>query len=135
MGDRFPRTPVNPKIRILLAQITALEDDLREALRDKESHLFYEIKGRRVEFTQSLRETHCKLTRGVLRWIVTDRPQNFVTGPLIYSLICPIKHAHRILGASARYERFLVYGDAPDYHARLEVFRAALADGSAGPKG
>ena len=48
---------------------------------------------------------------------------------------CPIKHAHRILGASARYERFLAYGDATDYHARLEDFRAALADGSAGPKG
>jgi hypothetical protein len=202
MRDRPVRIPVNPKIRSLLAQITALEDDLREALRDRESHLVYEIKGRRVEFEQSIRETHLKLKRGILRWIVTDRPQNFLTGPLIYGLIlplaildlfvtlfqalcfpvygiararrtdyilmdrrhlgylnwferfhcsycayangllayageiasrteqyfCPIKHAHRTLGASARYERYLAYGDAADYHARLEEYRRALGD-------
>jgi hypothetical protein len=43
-----------------------------------------------VEFQESIRATHRKLKRGILRWIVTDRPQNFVTGPIIYSLIIPL---------------------------------------------
>ena len=40
---------------------------------------------------------------------------------------CPIKHARKILGSPARYARFLAYGEAADYHAKLEEFRTALA--------
>ena len=40
---------------------------------------------------------------------------------------CPIKHAQKILGSHARYNQFLNYGDADDFHAKLEEFRAALA--------
>ncbi len=192
---------MKPGIGPLLAQITALEDELRTALREHEAHLYYEIRGKRVEFEGSIRRTHERLKKGILRWIVTDRPQNFLTGPVIYSLIvplamldlcvtlyqalcfpvyriakarradyivfdrqhlgylnaferfhcsycayatgllaytveiaarteqyfCPIKHVRRILGSHARFERFLPYGDAADYHARLEEFRTALA--------
>ncbi len=39
---------------------------------------------------------------------------------------CPIKHARRILGTHSRYARFLDYGDAADYAARLEAFRVEL---------
>jgi len=39
---------------------------------------------------------------------------------------CPIKHARRILGTHFRYRRFLDYGEAADYAARLEAFRIAL---------
>jgi len=191
---------VNPKIKELLAQITALEDDLRVALRQQEATLQYHIKGRKVEFEKSIRQTHRKLKRNILHWIVTDRPQNILTGPFIYGLIipllildlfvsvyqavcfpvykiarvkredfivldrnrldylnwfekfhcdfcayangllaytsevaarteqyfCPIKHARRIVNTHTRYERFLDFGDAEDYHAKLEVFRQAL---------
>lgn len=173
---------------------------MRTALREQETHLFYHLKGKRVEFESTIRATHRKLKRKIFRWIVVDRPQNFATGPIIYSLIfplaildlcvtlyqvlcfpvykiakvrrsdyiifdrqhleylnaferfhctycayatgllvytseiaarteqyfCPIKHAHRILGSHARYERFLDYGDATAYHGRLEEFRVAL---------
>jgi hypothetical protein len=169
-------------------------------LREQETHLFYEIKGKRVKFEGSIRETHRKLKMGIFRWIAADRPQNFLTGPIIYSLIvplafldlfvtayqatcfpvyriakarrgdyividhhhlgylnaferfhcvfcgyangllaytseiaarteqyfCPIKHAHRIVGSHARYQRFLSYGEAEGYHAKLEEFRVAL---------
>lgn len=40
---------------------------------------------------------------------------------------CPIKHAGKILGAHARYKKFLNYGDAGNLHARVEEFRADLA--------
>lgn len=188
------------RISELLSSITALEDELRTALREQETHLFYQIKGKRVEFEGAIRESHRKLKRSVMRWIVVDRPQNFLTGPFIYGLavpivlldlcitlyqalcfpvyriarvkridyividrqhlgylnwferfhctycayatgllaytseiaarteqyFCPIKHARRILGSNARYERFLAFGEAADYHARLEEFRVAL---------
>lgn len=39
---------------------------------------------------------------------------------------CPIKHAHKILGTHARYRRFLDYGEADDYEARLEAYRVSL---------
>lgn len=191
---------MNPRVRDLLAQITALEDDLRSALREQEVHVLYRLNGRRVEFERAVSDSHRRLKRGLLRWIVTDRPQNLVTGPIIYGLavplllmdltvtlyqalcfpvyriarvkrtdyfiydrrhlqylnfferfhctycayangllaycvevaarteqyFCPIKHAHRILGAHSRYERFLEYGDPADYHARLNEFRLAL---------
>ena len=39
---------------------------------------------------------------------------------------CPITHAHKILGMHARYKRFLDYGEADAYEAKLEEFRVAL---------
>ena len=39
---------------------------------------------------------------------------------------CPIKHARKVLGIHSRYARFLDYGDAADYEARLERYRVAL---------
>jgi len=41
---------------------------------------------------------------------------------------CPIKHARKMLGQHSRYARFLNYGDATDYEARLEEFRVRLGD-------
>lgn len=40
---------------------------------------------------------------------------------------CPIKHARKLLASHSRYERFLRYGDAEDFHGKLEEFRGALA--------
>jgi len=191
---------MDQRIRNLLNQINTLEDELRTVLHEQETRLFYQINGKRVEFTGTIRAAHQKLKMNVFRWIVKDRPQNFITGPIIYGMIfpialldlcvtlyqaicfpiykiekvrradyivfdrtqlqylnfferfhctyceyangllayateivarteqyfCPIKHARKILGSHARYERFLSYGDADDYHAKLEEFRTAL---------
>lgn len=78
------------RIRELLAQINTLEEELAQTLHEKEQRLFYQFKGRRIEFEDSIRATHKRLKRGVLRWLVTDRPQNLLTGPIIYSLIIPL---------------------------------------------
>lgn len=191
---------MNDKINQLLSQMAALEDELRTAVHSQESRVFFQIKGKRVEFEKSARDAHRKLKTGVLRWLVRDRPQNLLTGPIIYSMIipllmldacvsfyqwvcfpiygiarvrrgdylvfdrrhlgylnaiekfhctyceygnglmaymteilarteqyfCPIKHAHKILGTHARYHRFLEYGEAEAYEAKLEEFRVAL---------
>lgn len=63
---------------------------------------------------------YCSYTVGLLAYaqeIIARTEQYF----------CPIKHARKVRGANARYEQFLDYGDAEDFHERLEAFRAALA--------
>jgi len=141
-----------------------------------------------------------QLRKGFFRWLVTNRPLNLITGPLIYGMVvplfmldacvsfcqwacfpiyeitkvrcsdclvldrrhlghlnviekfhcncceygnglmacmteilartehyfCPIKHAHEILGTHSRYIRFLAYGEADAYEAKLEEYRVAL---------
>lgn len=191
---------MNDRIQHLLAQMAALEDDLREALHQQEASMLFEVKGKRVEFEHAIKQAHRRLKTGFFRWLVTNRPQNLITGPVIYGMIiplvildlfvsvyqavcfpiyriakvrraqyivldrqqleylnfvekfhctycaygsgliayvyeivarteeyfCPIKHARRILGTHSRYCRFLDYGEAADYEARLEAFRVAL---------
>ena len=191
---------MNDRIRHLLDQMALLEEDLRVALHEQEAGALYRIKDKRVEFEESIRQTHLRLKSGFFHWLVTYRPLNLVTGPVIYSMIvplaildlfvsfyqvvcfpiygvakvsrtnyivydrqhleylnfiekfhctycayangliayvseivarteeyfCPIKHARKILGTHAHYSRFLEYGDAADYEARLEQFRIGL---------
>jgi len=191
---------MNDRISRILAQMAALDAELRTAVHEQESRMFFQINGKRVEFERSVKAAHRRLKKNFFRWLVTDRPQNLITGPLIYGMaipllmldlcvsfyqwacfpiygivkvrrsdylvfdrrhlgylnfiekfhctyceygnglmaymtevlarteayFCPIKHAHKILGTHARYNRFLDYGDAADYEAKLESFRVAL---------
>ncbi|CAN5354738.1 hypothetical protein BH10PSE16_BH10PSE16_39890 [soil metagenome] len=191
---------MNERISRILAQMAELEADLRNAVQEQEGKMFFQIKGKRVEFESSVKVAHHKLKKNFFRWLVTNRPQNLITGPIIYAMIfplmmldmcvsfyqwscfpiygvtkvrrsdyivfdrhhlgylnfiekfhctyceygnglmsymaeilarteeyfCPIKHAHKILGAHAHYNRFLDYGDAADYEAKLEEYRVAL---------
>jgi hypothetical protein len=191
---------MNDRINLLLNQMAELECELRSAVREQESRVFFRIKGKRLEFEHSVQLAHAKLKKGFFRWLVTNRPQNLITGPLIYGMaipllmldvcvtlyqwtcfpiygiarvrrsaylvfdrhhlgylnviekfhctyceygnglmgymteilarteqyFCPIKHAHKILGTHSRYHRFLEYGDAEAYEAKLEEFRLAL---------
>jgi len=81
---------VNDKIRQLLGQINALEDELRTALHAQETRMFFQIKGKRVEFERNIKDAHQRLKRGIFRWIITDRPQNFLTAPVIYGMAVPL---------------------------------------------
>jgi hypothetical protein len=191
---------MNDHIRKLLDDMNALEEELRTALHQQETRMFFQIEGKRVKFERSVRQAHRRLKRNFFRWVITDRPQNFLTAPFIYALIaplafadlcvtlyqavcfpvygiikvkradylvydrrhlgylnwfehfhctfcayangliayigeitarteqyfCPIKHARKALGTHARYARFLDYGEADDYHAKLEAFRVEL---------
>ena len=40
---------------------------------------------------------------------------------------CPIKHARKILSSHSRYRRFLEYGDAENFHGKVEELRTELA--------
>jgi hypothetical protein len=81
---------MSDRIQQLMSQIKALEDDLQIALNEQPSNMFFQLKGKRVEFEQSIKETHLKLKTNFFRWLVTNRPQNLITGPIIYSMIIPL---------------------------------------------
>lgn len=191
---------MNEKIRHLLDQMSSLENDLRREVEAQEASALYTIKGKRIEFEAAVTQAHRQLKTSFFRWLVANRPQNLVTGPIIYSMIvplalldlcvsfyqmtcfpiygitkvrrsdylvfdrqqlgylnaiekfhctycaygngllayvteivarteeyfCPIKHARKMLGPHSRYARFLAYGDAADYAAKLEAFRVSL---------
>jgi hypothetical protein len=52
---------MNDRIHHLLAQITVLEDELRTAVHEQESRIFFQIKGKRIEFEDSIRKSHLRL--------------------------------------------------------------------------
>ncbi len=81
---------MNEKINRILGQMAELEDELRSAVHEQESRMFFQIKGKRVEFERTVRDAHRKLKMNFFRWLVTNRPQNLVTGPIIYSMAIPL---------------------------------------------
>ncbi|MBI5917876.1 MAG: hypothetical protein HY849_00670 [Nitrosomonadales bacterium] len=81
---------MNEKIREILNQISALEDELRATLREQQSRFMFQIEGKRVEFEQSIEEAHRKLKTSLFRWFRTIRPLNLITAPIIYSMIVPL---------------------------------------------
>ncbi len=192
---------MNNRIRQIVEQIAALEDELNAAVEEHEQRLRYQLEGKRVVFEQAVREAHQRVKLGVFHWFLTVRPQNYLTMPVIYGAaiplvlfdlcislyqlicfpvyriarvkrgdyivydhqhlaylnifekahclycsyavgllayageivarteqyFCPIKHARKVLAAHNRYDRFLKYGEADDFHGKLEAFRAELA--------
>lgn len=54
---------MNDRIEHLLQQITALEDELRVALSEQTSGVFFQIKGKRIEFEHSIQQAHKRLKR------------------------------------------------------------------------
>lgn len=78
------------KIRTLLAEMNALEEELATALREQQSQMVFRIDGKRVEFERTVREEHRKLKSSLFHWIVTYRPQNLLTGPIIYGMAIPL---------------------------------------------
>jgi hypothetical protein len=100
---------MNEKITHLLAQMAALEDELRTAVHEQESRMFFSIKGRRVEFERSVKEAHYKLKKNVFKWLVTNRPQNLITGPIIYGMALPMA-ALDLLVTLYQWTCFPIYG-------------------------
>lgn len=81
---------MNKRIDQLVAQITALEDELNALLEERQSQLRYQIEDRRIVFEQAIREAHQRVRMNVFRWLLTVRPQNYLTMPLIYGAAIPL---------------------------------------------
>lgn len=100
---------MNNRVQQLLEQITALEDELRSALSEQPSSIYFQIKGKRIEFEESVKQTHRKLKTSFFKWLVRDRPFNLLTGPIIYSMIIPLVIAD-IFISFYQFTCFPIYG-------------------------
>lgn len=81
---------MHDKIRLIAEQIAALEDELHALLEERQSRLRYQIEGRRIVFEQTIREAHQRVKMNVFRWLLTIRPQNYLTMPFIYGAAVPL---------------------------------------------
>ena len=81
---------MNERVNHLLSQMAAIEEELLVALHEQETSVLFQIRGKRVEFEHSIREAHGRLKTGFIHWLVTYRPQNLITGPIIYGMIVPL---------------------------------------------
>ena len=81
---------MNDKIRHILEQIKALEEEIQSELNKQGSLWFYQIVGKRIEFERSIREKHHSLKIGLFHWFLTVRPQNYLTAPIIYGMAVPM---------------------------------------------
>ena len=72
-----------------------------------------------LNFNEKFHCTYCAYGSGLIAYVheIVARTEQY---------FCPIKHARKILGTHTRYRRFLDYGEAADYEAKLEKFRVAL---------
>jgi hypothetical protein len=112
---------MNDRIHQILAQIAVPEDDLRTAVHDRESRMFFQIRGKRVEFERSVREAHVKLKLNFFRWLVTNRPQNLIAGPLIYGMVVSLLLLD-ICVSFCQWACFPIYGIAKVRRADYLVF-------------
>lgn len=52
--------------------------------------MFYQLDGKRIKFEGMTRSANRETKRNIFRRIVTTRPQNHLTGPIIYSPLIPL---------------------------------------------
>jgi hypothetical protein len=78
------------RIRQLLSEMAALENQLQTALHEQEGQVLFKIRGRRIEFERAVREKHRQLRTGLLTWLRQSRLQAVVSVPFIYSVAIPI---------------------------------------------
>jgi len=76
-------------IRCILAQITALEAELKERVHEHEAALAYRIEGRRIEFASDVRAALLRLRTDLLRWLAQSDWRNALSAPFLYALIVP----------------------------------------------
>ena len=81
---------MNDRIRQILDQIKALEDEMQSEINEQSSRFFYKIQGKRIEFERTIKETHRSLKKDIFHWFMTVRPQNYLTAPIIYGMIVPM---------------------------------------------
>src|SRR5690606_6381117 len=89
-NHRPEQQPMHDNIRNILARITALEDELRDAIAEQQVHFRFRVEGTRVRFEEGMRETHRQLKVGLLTWLRRARLRNIATAPVIYALFVPL---------------------------------------------
>ena len=81
---------LHDRVRNLLNQINALEEELHQALLSEQQELLYKIEGSKIKSEEQIRIAQRKLKTGTLKWLFASEPRHLITAPIIYSMIFPI---------------------------------------------
>jgi len=81
---------MSDRIRDLLAEITRLEDELEQALQERQEHVLFRIEGTRVRFEKRIHDAHRRLKTGLVRWLLSSSLRSVLSAPFIYSLGLPL---------------------------------------------
>ena len=52
--------------------------------------MHYRFEDKRISFEHAIGEAHRKARLGIFRWVLTVRPLNYLTAPIIYGMIVPL---------------------------------------------
>ena len=81
---------MNEQIKQILSQITHLEDELHQLIREQQVEFNYRIEGTKVLFEKNFRQAQLHLKTGIFRFLRNSQPRNILSAPVIYSVIVPI---------------------------------------------
>lgn len=81
---------MNNKITALLDSIKELEDAVEAELGSRRAELRFTILHRRVQFEEAALLEHRRLKTGLIRYFRQVPPRDFLTAPIVYSLIIPL---------------------------------------------
>ena len=80
---------MNQQIDELIRKIQTLEEELEAELKRKRDEYQFIIEEKRVRFAEEVARQQRRFKTGLLRYLVTSRPQNLLTAPIIYAGFVP----------------------------------------------
>ena len=80
---------MNDKIDSLLGQIRLLEKELASAVQRKEVEFLYEIRKRKISFSDEAKSQHKRFVKRIHRYVLDSRFLVIATAPLIWSCLLP----------------------------------------------
>jgi hypothetical protein len=80
---------MNNRIKEILAQITALEDEVEDILHARQEEVIYRLKDGKIRLRKDIEAAQRKFRTGTIQWLLETRPQNLATAPFIYGMIVP----------------------------------------------
>ncbi len=81
---------MNDTLDVLLERMQALEKQIMQELRKKETEFFYEVRHGKIRFTEETRARHRELVKRFTRYIRDSRVMILLTTPVIWACIVPI---------------------------------------------
>ncbi len=97
------------KIDRLVEKIKGLEDDLDQVVDEHRQQFQYEIKNKRVQFEQAVRQRHRELKTNLFRYLFERGFLAVLFVPVVYSLIFPLILLD-VFGTLFQFVCFPVYG-------------------------
>jgi len=81
---------MDSKLDLLLQKMKLLENELLVELQAKEEQFRYEIRQRKVHFTEAASAQHRKFAKTIRHYLIDARPLSLLTAPVIWSCLVPM---------------------------------------------